>query len=440
MQPKKREEMRHEDLFRSRLEQILDHKHPLYVLANQIDWTVFERDFGALYVEQVGRPGLPIRLMVGLHYLKYTYDESDESAVDRFLENPYWQYFCGNEYFEHNLPLDPTSLVRWRQRIGNKGMEKLLKQTLETAKRKKLLKENHMKRVNVDTTVQEKAIAFPTDARLYHKMRDRLVKEAEARGIELRQNYRRLSKKALQRQGNYGHAKQMKRAKRETKKLKIYLGRVIRDIERKGPKPDDTLKELLYLAKRIHDQERHDTNKVYSVHAPEVECISKGKAHKRYEFGCKVTLVTTSKDNWIVGVKALHGNPYDGHTLKGSLQQAKELTGWKPENAYCDRGYRGAAKTIEEGINLHMGIKKKETRSARKWMKRRSAIEPIIGHLKSDNRMERNHLQGQEGDKMNALLSGCGFNIRKLILAFFLPLFQWLFERSKAPQPMVVAV
>ena len=200
-----------------------------------MDWSIFEQEFGPLYVEGFGRPGLPIRLVVGLHYLKYAYNESDESVVERFLENPYWQYFCGFEYFQHEFPLDPSSLVRWRRRVGSEGMEKLLKETVETAKREGLMKARHLERVNVDTTVQEKAVAFPTDARLYHKMRRVLVRMAKREGIELRQSFERLSKRALQMQGRYSHARQMKRAKRETKKLRVYLGRVLRDLQRKCP-------------------------------------------------------------------------------------------------------------------------------------------------------------------------------------------------------------
>jgi IS5 family transposase len=234
------------DLFRAHLSQILNRNHPLYVLGNQLDWSIFEREFDPLYVENFGRPGLPIRLAVGLHYLKYAYNESDESVVERFLENPYGQYFCGFEYFEHEVPLDPSSLVRWRRRVGSEGMEKLLRETVETAKRGRFLKASHVERVNVDTTVQEKAVAFPTDARLYHKMRRVLVRVAKREGIELRQSFERLSKRALQMQGRYSHARQMKRAKRETKKLRVYLGRVLRDIQRECLKPGEVLQHFFY--------------------------------------------------------------------------------------------------------------------------------------------------------------------------------------------------
>jgi IS5 family transposase len=411
------------DLFKSRLDQILNKKHPLFKLAKEIDWDYFVGEFGPLYVENQGRPGKPIRLLVGLHYLKYTYNESDESVVEKFIENPYWQYFCGYEYFRHDIPLDPTSLVKWRNRIGESGMEKMLYATLKAAQNLGLLKRSHLHKVNIDTTVQEKAIAFPTDIRLSYKMRERLVTEAEKRGIELRQSYRRLGKNALLKQSRYSHAKQMKRARKETKKSKIYLGRVTRDIRRKVPKPDVELENLLGMSERLLTQQKHDKNKLYSIHSPEVECIAKGKAHKRYEFGCKVSVATTSRDNWVVGIKAHHGNPYDGHTLGSILDQAKRLTGWDIKEAYCDRGYRGHNYEGDTNINF-AGQKNRKyplSRTLRKWLKRRNAIEPKIGHLKTDNKLDRNYLKGKEGDKINALLSGCGANLRKLLKAFFLP-------------------
>ena len=413
------------DLFRSRLDQILNRRHPLYRLADSIDWSLFDSEFGPLYVENFGRPGLPIRLLVGLHYLKHAYNVSDEAVVERFLENPYWQYFCGFEFFQHEFPLDPTTLVKWRKRIGPKGMEKLLQVTIETAKSKEYVTEKHLERVNVDTTVQEKAVAFPTDARLYHKARRILVRLAKREGIDLRQSYERLGKRAFIMQGRYSHARQTNRAKREQRRLRLYLGRVIRDIERKCPAPDTLLATMLERAKQIFDQKRNDSNKLYSMQAPEVECIAKGKAHKKYEFGCKVSLVSTSKDNWIVGVQAIHGNPYDGHTLKESLDQAQAITGWRPQHAYCDKGYKGNPAVLGN-TEIHLANKKKKSMKASewKWYRRRSGIEPIIGHVKQDHRMDRNYLKGEDGDRINAILAGCGFNIRKLLRAILL----WLFK------------
>jgi IS5 family transposase len=421
MQPKKTRE--NPDLFRLRLDQFIDMKHELVILANKIDWPAFEKKFGVYYIDKKGRPGTPTRLMVGLHYLKYAFDVSDESVVYRFIENPYWQYFCGYEYFQTSFPIDPSSLTRFRKRIGSEGVEHFLQELLRTAKRVGALKESHLNKVNVDTTVQEKAIAFPTDGRLYYKMRDLLVKAAEMRGIELRQNYRRLAKKVLSRQNGYSRARQMRRAAKMTRKLKTYLGCVHRDIIRKVETIDPELMDLLEKSSRLQQQTRESKHKLYSIHAPEVECISKGKAHKRYEFGCKVSLATSSRDNWILGIQAHHGNPYDGHTLKSSLEQVERLTDWSVKEAYVDLGYRGHDYTGGAKVHIvNFRSMAKKTRSVKRWFKRRSAIEPVIGHVKSDNGMARNLLKGTEGDKINALLSGCGFNMRKLLAVFLLPI------------------
>jgi IS5 family transposase len=413
------------ELYQRRLSTLLDQSHPLYVLAEAIEWQFFEGEFGSLYVEQRGRPGLPMRLLVGLHYLKHLYDVSDERVVAGFLENPYWQYFCGEEFFVHELPCNPTSLVKWRQRIGPGGMEKLLQETIAAAQRRQALKPAELRRVNVDTTVQEKAIAFPTDARLYHKARCVLVREAKRVGIELRQSYRRVGKRGLQKQGRYAQAQQLKRARKETRKLRTYLGRVIRDIQRKsvtsGTELDQQLAQYLERALRIYQQQRADKHKLYSMQAPEVECIAKGKEHKKYEFGCKVSVVTTSKRGWVVGIEALHGNPYDGHTLKAAHAQVAKLTGVTPEEIFVDRGYRGAQHHPED-TKVYLSGRKLSGRLKR-LLRRRAAIEPVIGHLKQDHRMKRNYLQGKNGDCINALLVGCGFNLRKLLRVFFWLLF-----------------
>ncbi len=415
------------ELYQRRLSTLLDQSHPLKLLAEAIDWEFFEREFGALYVERKGRPGLPMRLLVGLHYLKHLYDVSDESAVAGFVENPYWQYFCGEEFFVHELPCDPTSLVKWRKRIGPGGMERLLQETIAAAQRQQALKASEIRRVNVDTTVQEKAIAFPTDARLYHKARCVLVREAQRAGLELRQSYKRVGKRALQKQGRYAHAQQLKRARKETRKLRTYLGRVMRDIQRKsaasGTEVSPQLQEYLERAARIYRQQRADKHKLYSMQAPEVECISKGKEHKKYEFGCKVSVVTTSKRGWVVGIAALHGNPYDGHTLKAAHAQVEQLTGVKPAEIFVDKGYRGT-QHHPENVQVYLSGRKLSG-TLKRLLRRRSAIEPVIGHLKQDHRMKRNYLQGKEGDQINALLVGCGFNLRKLTRVFFWPFFGW---------------
>jgi IS5 family transposase len=421
---------RQRELFRVELIQIIDPNHSLVKLAGAVDWDRLDEVFGSTYCPDNGRPAISTRLMVALHYLKYTHNISDDDVVAGWVENPYWQFISGMKWFEHKMPIHPSSMSRWRKRIGDSGAEELLKQTIEAGLKLKAVKTHQLKRINVDTTVQEKEIRFPTDARLYDRARQRLVVEAKKRDITIRQNYNRLSKQLLAQQSRYAHAKQIKRAKRCTRKLKTYLGRVIRDIERNCPQPDPVLDNLLDISMRIHRQNRKDKNKVYSVHEPEVKCISKGKAHKRYEFGCKVSVAATSKGGWFIGAMALDGNPYDGHTLSDALSQVKRITR-KPEHVFVDMGYRGHGYNAKD-IAIHVD-KRRRGRTAKslwRWMKRRAAIEPGIGHLKREHRMDRNRLKGSQGDRINAILSAAGMNFAKLLkwAANFLRLiFGWLF-------------
>lgn len=416
MKPKKPDN--HPDLFLSQLSRILNLSHPLCRLAEQINWRRIEQDIDTVYRSGPGQPALPTRLLVGLHYLKYTFNESDESVVERWVENPYWQYFCGYQHLQHELPLHPTSLVKWRHRVGDK-LNVLLEETIKVALETKVLKSTALKHVNVDTTVQEKAIAFPTDARLYQKMRITLVREAQHRGIALRQNFRCVGKKAFIMQSRYANARQMKRAARQVRHLKTYLGRVTRDIERKAAASDEPMQVLLARARCLLNQQRHDKNKLYSVHEPTVRCIAKGKAHKRYEFGAKASFVTTSQGNWLVSAQSLTNNPYDGHTLAAALQQTQELTGFIPQFAYCDQGYRGHGVKGETKVQIVGKIPKRAKASLRRWMKRRAAIEPTIGHLKSDHRLNRNYLKGEVGDKANVILAAAAYNLAKLLAWFF---------------------
>ena len=396
-----------------KLEEILDKTHGLYQLANRLNWDYLIESCGAYYSE-AGRPGVPIRVMAGLHYLKYLENESDESIVEKFCENPYWQYFCGFETFQHRFPYHPTTLVKWRKKVGIEGVEKLLEETINTAKREALLPEKLCRRLNVDTTVQEKAITFPTDAKLFYKMREKLVDAAAHRLIPLRQSYVRVGKKSLRMQYQYRHAGQMKRAAKETKKLRTYLGRVTRDIERKSPLIDEKLANQLALSRRLIKQKKTDKNKLYSLHAPEVECISKGKTHKKYEFGCKVAIATTCKEPWAVAVKTIHGNPYDGHTLKETVEKAEEITEVKAETVFADRGYKGKENHPSD-IKVFLSGSKRVHGIFKRLLRGRSGIEPIIGHVKNDHRMAKNYLLGELGDKINAVLAGCGFNLRKIL-------------------------
>jgi transposase, IS5 family len=404
------------DLFKTELVRIINMNHPLVRLGQAVEWERLDELFGATYCEDNGRPATNTRLLVGLHYLKYTFNLSDEDVVEAWVENPYWQHFSGRQYFEHAAPIDPTVMSRFRKRIGEAGAEELLKETIEAGLKMKAIKPHQLKRVNVDTTVQEKEIRHPTDARLYERSRERLVKAAQERDIDLRQNYNRVAKHQLLMSHRYAHARQMNRARKCTRKLRTILGRVIRDIERKAPVIDPDLRILLDVAARIQEQERGDKGKVYSVHEPQVECIAKGKAHKRYEFGCKVSVAATSKGGWFVGAKALHGNPYDGHTLKAAMEQVDRIAA-TPEHGFVDMGYRG--HNYEGKCEVHVDKRRRgnTARSLWRWMKRRAAIEPGIGHLKREHRMDRCRLKGIEGDQINAMLSAAGMNFGKLLKA-----------------------
>ena len=415
------------DLFKPLLEDIIDLRHPLCEAANRIDWKLLEERLGEFYSDRMGAPGKPTRLMVGLHYLKHTYDHSDESVVATFVENPYWQYFCGYKFFQHDFPIDPSSMTRWRQRIGEAGVAEMFKAVLAAAQRSGFLDAKDFKRVSVDTTVQEKAIAFPTDARLYYKLRELLVDAAKERGIKLRQSYSRVGKRSLILHGRRMHARQYGLARKFRKQLYTQLGAVMRDIRRKVPDPDEALAHLLSLGDRLRAQQKDSKNKLYSLHAPEVECIGKGKARKRYEFGCKVGLICSINAGWLLGALRFVGNPYDGHTLSDSLKHMKEMTGALPEDVLLDKGYKG--HDYKGDVRTHIvssKVLKKATRWTRNWMRRRTLIEPLIGHTKSDHRMGRNYLKGSQGDQINALLAASAFNLRKLLRAFFGQIWAWI--------------
>ena len=413
------------DLFRQELVNLIDLRHELCALAGKIDWKALERQFGGLYAAGVGRPGHPIRLMVGLQLLKYLRNISDEEVVATWTENPYWQYFCGEQYFCHNLPIDPSLMTSFRHRIGQEGCEFILSLTVQTGLATKTIAASSLAAVNVDTTVQDKAVAFPTDARLLNKARIALVKLGAKCGIKLRQPYTFIGQKAFVRSARYAHARQFNRAKAQTKKLRVVLGRVIRDIQRKSgqlqlPAKEQTrLAKLLQIAQRIHSQQRvraeGEPPKIYSVHAPEVECIAKGKARVQYEFGVKVGLVTTSKESFVLAAASLAGNPYDGHTLKQCLDQAKRCSGVAASQVFVDKGYKGHGCTTDVCKVFISGAKRGITPAIHKRLKRRSAIEPVIGHMKSDSRLARNFLKGTNGDAVNALLCACAHNLRKIL-------------------------
>ena len=279
MRPKSEPKHPQCELFQIDLEQLIDLAHPLAVLADKIDWKQFGLLLGNSYHPTHGAPGTPTRLMVALHFLKYQTDLSDEDAVAAWVENPYWQHFSGMRYFQHSMPIDPSSMTRWRKRLGEAGAEQMLRETIEAGMRMKAIRPTELQRLNVDTTVQTKAIRFPTDARLYHRMRERLVTVARTEGLEIKQSYQYVGKRLLMQSSRYAHARQMKRARACTRQLKTQLVRVLREIDRQTTEPSRKLSRLLETARRIHAQQRHDKNKVYSVHEPEVECIAKPGPH-----------------------------------------------------------------------------------------------------------------------------------------------------------------
>ena len=403
------------ELFQAHFDQLLNPNHELVILANAVDWPNLDAAFVDCYRPDIGAPAKAIRLMVGLHYLKYTFNESDESMVDRWVENPYWQYFCGYTHLQHECPIHPTSMTKWRNRVGVERLESLLKETIALAVREKHLPKNDLERITVDTTVQEKNITHPTDSKLLYKTIVKLGDAAKSRGLELRQSYVRVGKKAAVKAGRYAHAKQFRRMHRRLRKLRTYVGRLIRDIRRKAPDLDEALATLLDRADRIRCQKPKDKNKLYSLHEPEVQCISKGKAHKRYEFGQKIAVATTNRSNWIVASQLCEGNPYDGHTLSETLTTVEDVTGVSVTDAYVDKGYRGHGYTGEAEVHIAGQRRKNTTRAERKRRRRRSAIEPKIGHLKSDHRLGRCFLAGLGGDAINAVLAAAGSNLRKLL-------------------------
>ncbi len=384
--------------------------------------------------------------MAGLHILKYADNLSDEELCARWVENPYYQYFCGEEFFRHDLPFERSSMTRWRQRMGEDKVAALLQESLSVAVRLGAARPSDFTRVIVDTTVAEKNVAWPTDAKLINKARVRLVKKARAAGLTLRQSYKRVGKMALIQHQRYAHAKQFKRAGRQLKQLRTWLGRTIRDIQRQIEGNDalkDAFRVELWKAERVRTQRPRDDipKKIYSLHAPEVECIGKGKSRKPYEFGVKVSIATTLNrckgGQFAVHAKALPGKPYDGHTLKTILPDIEQFTGAALDRILADAGYKGHNAELRHKFRVFTtGQKRRVTPAIKRQMKRRAAVEPVIGHLKSGHRMNCNYLAHTQGDAVNPILAAAGYNFR-LILKWIRLLFVqiWISAMvTKSPQ------
>src|ERR1700740_543990 len=341
---------RQKDLLRPALDKIMTRAPPRVGLAQQIDWQFLDGRFGAACQAGPGQPGLPTRLVAGLFILKHMHNLSDEVLCARWLENPYYQYFCGEQSFCHKLPFDRSAMTRGRQRLGEEQLVALIQESLSVAHKTGAIGPKDLERVVVDTTVQPKAVAHPTDARLMHRAITKLVGFAKRNRVPLRQSYLRLAKRAAIMVGRYTHAHQFKRARRQLKFLRTGLGRIIRDIRRKidgDAALEARFGPLLDLAQRVRSQDQHQRGpKVYALHAPEVECIGKGKARAPYEFGCKVSIatpVTSPKGGqFVLHAKALHGNPFDGHTLGPVVGELGQLSGAASPGLLFDTG-RGVA-------------------------------------------------------------------------------------------------
>ncbi len=420
MRPKQPETQETGDLFRARLDQIIDMRHELVQLADTIDWNWIDEQVADRFSD-TGRPGTETRFMVGLLVLKHIYHLSDEGVCERWVYDPYFQYFTGEAFFQHRFPHERSGLSHWRQRIGDK-LEVLLQESLRVAHETGALKPRHLTRISVDTTVQPKNVTFPTDAKLMHKAVVMLGRLAKRHGVRLRQSYVRVAKRAVIMAGRYAHAKQFKRHHRELRFLRTRLGRLIRDIRRKIH-GDATLTEVFATPLSRADQVRHQRQrqrgwKLYSLHAPEVECIGKGKAHRPYEFGVKVSIATTNARStggqFVLHAKALPGNPYDGHTLAKVIEETQALTGGEIERVYVDKGYRG--HNAPKPFRVYRSGQKRGVHGViKKALRRRAAIEAVIGHLKTDGHLGRNYLKGRHGDQANAVLTAVGHNLRLVL-------------------------
>ncbi len=420
MRPKQQQKTRHDDLFRARLDQIINMKHELVALADKIDWAWLDEQLAGCFSDH-GRPAEPVRFMVGMFLLKHTYSLSDEQVWDRWVQDPYFQYFTGEEFFQHELPHERSGMSHWRKRIGD-HLDILLAESLRLAHDTGALKKSDLARVTIDTTVQPKNVAFPTDAKLLETAIRQLGKLAKEHDVPLRQSYGRVAKRAAMMAGRYAHAKQFKRMNRQIKFLRTRLGRIIRDI-RRMIEGDGALEEIFAVpigrASQIRGQKQRQRGwKLYSWHAPETECIGKGKVHKPYEFGVKVSLTTTNKrckgGQFILHAKALPGNPYDGHTLKDVIEETEALTGREIERAYVDKGYRGHDAPKPYRV-FKSGQKRGVHGQIKKELRRRSAIEAVIGHCKTDGHLARNFLKGRDGDQINAVMSAVGYNLRLIL-------------------------
>ncbi len=397
--------------FYSTFEEQLSHSHPLYVLANKIHWEIFDEAFSKLYSDE-GRPAKPIRLMVSLLILKHIRNISDESVVEQWFENIYYQYFSGEKSYACGTPCEASELVHFRNRIGDEGIELIFKESIRVNG-----KDGQEQQATTDTTVQEKNITYPTDNKLHRKIIKKCIAIANNEELNVRQTYTRTLKKLLMDQRFRNHPKNKGKARKADKKVKTIAGRLVRELERNLP--PGLHQTILALFKQVLAQKKTDTNKIYSLHEPHVQCISKGKEHKKYEFGSKVSIITTQKTGVIIGAINIEKNVHDSKTLQPAIKQQQRLTGITLKNNFVDRGYRGVKEVLGTKIIIPDSPGKKRTayekQQLRKGFKRRAAIEPKIGHLKQDHRLSRNFYKGIKGDNRNVMLAAAAMNFKRMM-------------------------
>ncbi|MGQ7020067.1 IS5 family transposase [Vibrio cholerae] len=405
------------DLLETYLDDIIDTRHELVILGKRIDWSACEGYFGPMYASNSGRPAMPVRLQVGLQLLKHIYGLSDLEVLKRWTENPYWQHFCGEITFQHRLPMDETTMLRFRQRIGEEGARELLKMTIKLAEETGTVAPESFKVVVADTTVMPKAITHPTDAKLVSRCHRQLVELAKEEGIRFKQTFIKVLDKLVWNVGRYAHARQFGRMHKHLKKMHSNLIRICEAVINQKPfeERSQALNDKFYQALRLLDQYGDPSIKqrLYSLHEPHVVCITKGKAHQRHEFGAKVSVVTTAAEGLVLDCQSLNGNPYDGHTVEPLLRRLKDHLEELPEHLLVDRGYKGSDKT--HLCQVHITGRKQGRGKAHEQQHRRNSIEPIIGHMKSEGLLDRCHLHGALGDKTHAVLCGVGMNLRKIL-------------------------
>ena len=400
----------------SSLEDMLNHNHPLYKLANKINWRRFEEAFSPLYCRTNGRPAHPIRLMCGLLILKHLRNVSDESVVLQWSENAYYQYFCGQLEFLPKEPCEASDLVHFRNRIGEAGMEVILSESIRVNTEND--DEDHFNTAFIDSTVQEKNITYPTDAKLHKKIIKRVLKIVREKKLPLRQSYQRTLKAIPRDQRFRNHPRNHKKAVKADRRLRTIAGRLVRELDRNLPdkKGYEKMFELFYKVLR---QSRNSRDKTYSLHEPEVQCISKGKEHKKYEFGNKASFIRSLSGIILAAVS--FRNEYDGHTIEATLQQTERMTGRRIENLAGDRGYRGTKQVGTTRILIPQAPKDKDSyyqkRKRHKLFCKRAGIEPTIGHLKSDYRLSRNFYKGVKGDAINIMLAAAAYNFKRTMNA-----------------------